>query len=158
MPTLDDIEKKINAMTEDERNAMIEWSQQIKRDYDARKNKLEHIYFPNELPGIYCIINKKTGKRYIGQSLDVNKRICTHRSSLFNGYHASEELQKDYNELGIDSFEVFLLEEIFDTEKLKQREDHWICKFKKDELYNTERDYLRSQRRNENIQGSLFDS
>jgi hypothetical protein len=136
MPTLDEIEKKINAMTEDERNAMIEWSQKIKRDYDARKNKLEHVYFPNELPGIYCITNKKNGKKYIGQSVDVNKRICTHRSSLSNGYHQVEDLQKDYIEFGSDSFEVVILEEVYNPNELKIRESYWIRQHAPNELYN----------------------
>jgi predicted GIY-YIG superfamily endonuclease len=136
MSTLDEIEKKINAMTEDERNAMIQWSQQIKRDYDARKNKIEHVYFPNELPGIYCITNKKNGKKYIGKSVDVNKRICTHRSSLNNGYHQVPELQKDYNEFGSDYFEVIILEEVYNVQELDIKESYWIRKHSSKELYN----------------------
>lgn len=136
MSKLDDIAKKINDMTEDERKAMIEWSQQIKRDYDERKNKLEHVYFPNELPGIYCITNKKNGKKYIGKSLDINKRICTHRSSLSNGYHQVPELQKDYETFGQESFEVIILEEVYNEYELDSKEIYWIRKHTSKELYN----------------------
>ena len=36
----------------------------------------------DKLCGIYCIKNEKNGKRYIGQSVDIEKRFYDHKRNL----------------------------------------------------------------------------
>lgn len=45
-----------------------------------------------DLPGIYAIINVQTGRRYIGSSINVRKRLLGHRRALQRGIHINEHL------------------------------------------------------------------
>lgn len=47
--------------------------------------------------GIYVIRNAEDGKVYIGQSVDVEYRICNHFSKLKWNRHDNEHLQRAYN-------------------------------------------------------------
>ena len=47
--------------------------------------------------GIYCITNNDNGKVYIGQSVDVEYRLCNHFSNLRHNRHDNEHLQRAYN-------------------------------------------------------------
>lgn len=47
--------------------------------------------------GVYAIKNTINGKVYIGQSVDVEYRICNHFSKLKWGRHDNEHLQRAYN-------------------------------------------------------------
>ena len=49
---------------------------------------------------IYHIINKETGKRYIGQTLDIKTRKEKHYAALRNNYHHSHKLQRAFNKYG----------------------------------------------------------
>ena len=53
---------------------------------------------------IYKIINKVNGKMYIGQTINVSKRIKDHFKELENGTHHSVKLQRAYNKYGKDNF------------------------------------------------------
>lgn len=53
---------------------------------------------------IYKIINKINGKMYIGQTLNIEKRIKDHFSSLEQQKHHSIKLQRAYNKYGKDNF------------------------------------------------------
>jgi len=46
--------------------------------------------------GIYSLVNVATNKRYIGSSIDVEKRIKEHKKLLFNIMHLNDELQTDW--------------------------------------------------------------
>lgn len=46
--------------------------------------------------GIYCIINRKDGKRYIGQSVHVSARVKEHFRQLSSGTHPNKRLQAAY--------------------------------------------------------------
>ena len=47
--------------------------------------------------GIYRITNTDNGKVYIGQSVDVEYRICNHFSCLRHNRHDNEYMQRAYN-------------------------------------------------------------
>lgn len=47
--------------------------------------------------GIYVIRNNGNGKVYIGQSVDVEYRICNHFSNLRHNRHDNAHLQRAYN-------------------------------------------------------------
>ena len=54
--------------------------------------------------GIYQIRNTVTGKRYIGQALDITRRIYTHRRLLERGEHSNRHLQNSWNKHGSGVF------------------------------------------------------
>ena len=86
-------------------------------------------------PGIYCIENLITHKKYIGQSVNIKDRWRRHISELNNNYHHNDYLQKSWNKYGEDNFEFYVLE-YCSKEDLNKKEDYYINK------YNTmDRDY-----------------
>jgi group I intron endonuclease len=82
--------------------------------------------------GIYRISNLKNGKVYIGKSVDVEKRMNTHRYSMNRGDSngSNEALVKDCLKHGIESFQFEILHEISqeDYDKLGQLEIDEILK------------------------------
>lgn len=62
------------------------------------------------ISGVYLIINKLNGNFYVGSSIDINKRISTHKRYLIKKIHHSTILQNAYNKYGINNleFEVFI--------------------------------------------------
>lgn len=82
--------------------------------------------------GIYSYVNKNNGKRYIGQSININRRKYMHE------YNATHETSTEYNsqfhkalrKYGIENFDFEILEEC-SKEKLNEREKYWI------KYYNT---------------------
>lgn len=75
--------------------------------------------------GIYIINNKINNKVYIGQSVNMDKRIKKHFNSLENGTHYNEHLQNAFNKYGRDNFLVDVLEEC-SIEELNEREKYYI--------------------------------
>ena len=61
--------------------------------------------------GIYAIVNRCTGERYVGQSLNISKRWASHRRDLDAGTHHNEKLQRDWQNLGPDGFDFVVLTE-----------------------------------------------
>lgn len=49
------------------------------------------------ITGIYCIINRKNNKKYIGQSIDIEDRKKNHFTRLKNNKHYNIHLQNAYN-------------------------------------------------------------
>ena len=85
--------------------------------------------------GIYQIRNKINGKRYIGQSVDLDKREQGHFNMLKSGTHRNSHLQNSYNKHGKEAFEfkVILYAE---PNKLTRYEQELVDKHKPEELYN----------------------
>lgn len=75
--------------------------------------------------GIYKIINKQNGKIYIGQSVNIIKRLNAHKNTLKENKHNNIHLQNSYNKYGKDSFEYIIIEKC-DENKLTERELYWI--------------------------------
>ena len=78
--------------------------------------------------GIYEIVNKINNKRYIGQAIDIEKRLNTHKKELLHNKHHNLILQGDFNTYGIESFE-FNIVKLCEEEFLNTMEKHYIEKF-----------------------------
>ena len=61
--------------------------------------------------GIYSITNTLNNKRYIGYSIDIQRRWATHKRDLKNNKHENDHLQKAYNKYGEDAFKFEIIEE-----------------------------------------------
>lgn len=88
--------------------------------------------------GIYCIVNKVNGKRYIGQAVDLNKRWNLEHKL---GRKSNTHLQRAINKYGIQNFEFIVLEYLpAKKEILINAEQKWLdFYFKNDNghrLYN----------------------
>ena len=80
-------------------------------------------------PGIYCIRNKCDGKRYIGLSNNIYKRITEHKRKLKNNIHINDYLQNAYNKHGKNNFEFYAIH--YDkVENLSNLERYFIIKYK----------------------------
>ena len=53
--------------------------------------------------------NNITGRSYIGQTSDFEKRKKSHLTHLRNNIHWNSELQKDFNEYGKSAFEFIIM-------------------------------------------------
>lgn len=71
--------------------------------------------------GIYQIVNKLNGKRYVGSSVNVEVRWQTHRRELRKGTHHAQHLQRSWNKHGEESFNLEVILEC-DPEMLIQEE------------------------------------
>jgi group I intron endonuclease len=79
---------------------------------------------------IYCIINIKNGKKYIGSAVDYNRRVRRHLNFLRKNYHHSNKLQKSFNRYGEENFKFKVLEEVVKISDLIEREQFWLDKEK----------------------------
>lgn len=61
---------------------------------------------------IYSITNLKTGRVYIGETIDVLNRYAKHQEDLRSGTHTSQSLQNDYLTYGYNNFTFRILEYI----------------------------------------------
>lgn len=49
------------------------------------------------MAGVYQIYNEETGKRYIGSSIDVERRLKEHKRNLKAHRHSNQHLQNAWN-------------------------------------------------------------
>lgn len=82
--------------------------------------------------GIYEIINTKNGKKYIGQSINIEDRWKKHQQELKTQKHSNNYLQKAWNKYGSNSF-IFKIIEKCSREELNEKELFWI---KEKDTYN----------------------
>lgn len=79
---------------------------------------------------IYQIINKVDGRRYVGQTINLQKRKSTHYSELRSNKHPNDLLQEAWNKWGEENFQFVYEEfEIEDKNTLNQKEIETIKKF-----------------------------
>lgn len=79
--------------------------------------------------GIYCIENLINGKKYIGQSVDMQSRWCKHKSELNRNSHDNDYLQKSWNKYGADNFKFYVVE-FCDIDRLDELEVYYIDLYK----------------------------
>ena len=77
--------------------------------------------------GIYEIVNNISDKKYIGSSLNIEKRLYRHKNDLKNGKHVNIHLQREYNKYGFESFTFNVLEEC-SKDDIKQIEQKYLNK------------------------------
>lgn len=79
--------------------------------------------------GIYCIKNNVNGKIYVGQSINIERRIITHKRSIkscdISKSRTNINVLYDAIKHGEDVFEFNVLE-ICSKDMLYRREKHWI--------------------------------
>lgn len=73
---------------------------------------------------IYSITNLINGKIYVGYTNNYSDRISQHKYRLINNIHPNTYLQKDWLELGSNTFRFEILEKC-NKELLEIREDYW---------------------------------
>lgn len=84
---------------------------------------IENLSRNTRTSGIYRITCLPTSKIYIGSSIDVYKRICTHKFQLRRNKHPNQYLQRAWNKYLEDSFKFELIEE---TSDILSREAFWF--------------------------------
>lgn len=75
--------------------------------------------------GIYAITHTPTGRRYVGQSNNIEKRFLQHRKALQRGKHYNAKLQRAWNQYGGAEFEFVVLEQC-EADRLTEREQCYI--------------------------------
>ncbi len=78
--------------------------------------------------GIYSITHKKSGKRYIGSAVNIEKRWSVHRCHLRKGTHHSRHLQSAWNKYGESAF-AFEVVATCEKDELTAQEQFWIDAF-----------------------------
>jgi group I intron endonuclease len=61
--------------------------------------------------GIYCIEHIDSGRKYIGSSTNINKRLSDHKKGLISHQHHNILLQRAVDKYGIESFNFYIIEE-----------------------------------------------
>jgi hypothetical protein len=80
------------------------------------------IIYLSDVPGVYILENLKTGRVYVGQSLDILKRAKTHLTKLIRGNHENQELQRDFTIFGINGFQFQIVVQIADSKSRLEAE------------------------------------
>ena len=93
-------------------------------------NNTDNIDTENKMiyNGVYLIENSITGRKYVGSSSNVDRRIKTHKQHLEKGCHNNRKLQKDHDIHGIESFKFIILEKDVAHDLLTAYEKYWIYK------------------------------
>lgn len=123
-----------------------------------------------KVSGIYKIINRISGKYYVGSSISITGgkgRWTNHRGRLKHNRHENYKLQHDWNEYGENGFD-FVIVESCESDKLKVKtlEQKYldIAKTEQDKCYNLNFNafgtrYLREEsikRIRKSLQGRIF--
>jgi group I intron endonuclease len=87
--------------------------------------------------GIYTITNLLDGKYYVGSSLDLTKRLISHRTKLKNNNHINKYLQNAWNKYGEANFKFEVVLPLPDCcEEIIRAIEHEILEREFDNTYN----------------------
>ena len=89
----------------------------------GRYTELDYAVLKN-LSGIYLIENRIDGKRYVGESKYIGKRMKVHLQELVSNRHHNIHLQRAVNSYGIEQFKFDIIE-LCEPWETKRREHHW---------------------------------
>ncbi|MNC06426.1 Phage regulatory protein Rha [compost metagenome] len=92
----------------------------------TKVKEFDDTYISDGVSGIYCICNVIDGRKYIGSSKDIKKRLSRHVNDLENNTHHNSRLQEAWNTYGQNCFRFSVLEEC-EPEELEVREYDWIA-------------------------------
>lgn len=83
----------------------------------------------NILGCVYIIKCIKNNKIYVGQTIDIKRRIWEHKHALEGSKHKNKYLQEDFNKYGIASFNVIVIKENLDRKARLLLETELIQKY-----------------------------
>jgi group I intron endonuclease len=87
--------------------------------------------------GIYTITNLLDGRYYVGSSLDLTKRLTSHKTKLKNNKHINKYLQNAWNKYGEANFKFEVVLPLPDSdEKTIRAIEHEILEREFDKTYN----------------------
>lgn len=95
--------------------------------------------YAQDFIGIYKIVNKATGKCYVGQSQRVKKRLKEHFRLLNLKKHPNSYLQRSYDKYGKDQFEGYIevvCENADDLDTIEEAFLHKKAWFEEEVVYN----------------------
>ncbi len=91
----------------------------------ARKKELQQEYANTKQPmGVFIVRGKSNNKCYIQATPDLKGVMNGTYVRLLNSRHPNRELQKEWNELGEESFVIEILEQLPYDEKDQEKEDY----------------------------------
>lgn len=76
--------------------------------------------------GIYMLVNKVNGKRYVGSSRDCVRRKSEHISKLRRGVHINKKLQAAWNKYGEHNFEFVIALSVLKPEEIEAIEQQFL--------------------------------
>jgi group I intron endonuclease len=80
------------------------------------------------ISGVYCIENRINNKKYVGCSMNIEKRWMVHFDDLNSTVYSDTRLKMDIHNCGITNFNFYILEECPPI-LLGLREDYYIVKY-----------------------------
>jgi group I intron endonuclease len=84
------------------------------------------VSMAKSISGIYAIVNRVNGKRYIGSAVDISQRWRQHTYKLRKNEHPSKHLQSAWNLYGKENFNFIVLEIVSDPRSLTSIEQVYL--------------------------------
>ena len=115
----------------------------MKMSSEKKKELQEQYKLIKPDMGIFAVINKSNGKHFLETTKNLKGKLNSVKFQLKSGGHPNKELQKDWQVLGVDQFEIIILEQIEydqDESKIDYRDDLkllkmiWIEKLTKEDV------------------------
>lgn len=113
-------------------------SEDITKNTVMKSNKETSSDTLNPKSGIYKIVNNLDGKYYVGSTKDFDTRWKEHIYDLDRNIHHNNHLQNAWNKYGKNNFEFIIVENVYDTTKLRVVEQTYlnIAKLNESHIYN----------------------
>ena len=108
-----------------------DYYQQLRRDVLTQLNsvRLDHLVKNPKLisndPGVYIIFREDNGHPYVGESVNLSKRLFEHATIEYPSQYIDREIKK----LGTFRFRVAELEVVKDYTKRREREGYYVDLF-----------------------------